>query len=119
MGFSLSSGGDAVYLTDPSETRILDAVVVPASSTGVPFVRPRSDAPLRSQSQPSIVINELMFHPPTHDDADEWIEIHNAGLLTRDLSGWTFTDGIDFVIPNGTQILAGGFLVIAKDRART
>ncbi|MDG2324640.1 MAG: lamin tail domain-containing protein [Akkermansiaceae bacterium] len=119
LGFSLSSGGDAVYLTDPDRLRILDAVVVPASSAGVPFVRPRSDAPLRPQSQPSIVINELMFHPPTHDDADEWIEIHNTGLLTRDLSGWTFTDGIDFVIPNGTQILAGGFLVIAKDRART
>lgn len=119
LGFALGSDGDAVYLTDPAGNRVLDAVVLPASATNVPFVRKRSDKPLRPLSQPEVVINELMFHPPTEESADEWIEIHNPGNETVDLSGWAFTDGIEFVFPDGVQIAAGGFLVIAKDRART
>lgn len=119
LGFALGANGDAVYLTDSSGERVLDAVVLPASATGVPFVRLRSDAPLRAQSGPSVVINEIMFHPPTEDSDDEWIELHNPGPNTIDLSGWAFTDGVDFVFPNGSQIAGGGFLVIAKDRVRT
>lgn len=119
LGFALASDGDAVYLTEPAGLRVLDAVVIPPAATDVPFVRLKSDGLLRAQSTPSVVINELMFHPPTEDDADEWIEIYNRGAVTRDLSGWSFSDGIEFVFPNGTQIPAGGFLVIAKDRVKT
>ncbi|MFP6897107.1 MAG: lamin tail domain-containing protein [Roseibacillus sp.] len=119
LGFALDSQGDAVYLTDPSGTRVLDAVLLPAAATDVPFARVRSDAPLRAMSVPQVVINELMFHAPTHDDADEWIEIHHRGAGVQDLTGWAFTDGITFAFPDGAQIAAGGFLVIAKDRART
>jgi hypothetical protein len=119
LGFALDSEGDAVYLSNPSGSRVLDAVLLPASATDVPFVRVRSDAPLCSTSVPQVVINELMFHPPTHEDADEWIEIHHLGGGVQDLTGWAFTDGITFAFPDGAQIAAGGFLVIAKDRART
>jgi hypothetical protein len=118
LGFALGSQGDALYLTNPAQTRVLDAVQFPASATDVPFTRARSDAPLRAASTPVIVINEIMFHPPTDEGADEWIEIHNTGGATHDLSGWAFTEGIDFVFPTGSQITAGGFLVIAKDRVK-
>ena len=119
LGFALGADGDAVYLTDLSGQRVLDAVILPASQTGVPLVRFRSDGPLRPQSEPSVVINEIMFHPPTDDNADEWIELHNLGATAIDLSGWAFTDGVDFVFPNGSWITGGGFLVVAKDRERT
>jgi len=119
LGFALDSTGDAVYLTDPAGTRVLDAVLLPAAATDVPFARARSDAPLRAMSTPGVVINEIMFHAPTHEGADEWIELHNPGGVAVDLAGWAFTDGVDFVFPAGTQIAAGGFLVVAEDRART
>jgi hypothetical protein len=73
LGFALSAAGDAVYLTDPLGQRVLDAVILPAAETGVPLVRSRSDGPLRSRSEPSVLINEIMFHPPTDDNSDEWI----------------------------------------------
>lgn len=119
LGFALSSQGDAIYLSNPSGTRVLDAVQLSAAATDVTFTRTRSDAPLRAMSTPSVVINEIMFHPPTEDSADEWIELFNPGSTSVDLSGWAMTSGIDFVFPDGTQIAAGGFLVIAKDRAKT
>jgi hypothetical protein len=119
LGFALDSQGDAVYLTDPNGQRVLDAVLLPAAAADVPFVRKRSDGPLLAESAPGVVINELMFHAPSHDNLDEWIEIYNLGTVAEDLSGWAFTNGIDFAFPVGTQISAGGFLIIAKDRART
>ena len=119
LGFALSAAGDAVYLTDPLGQRVLDAVILPAAETGVPLVRSRSDGPLRSRSEPSVLINEIMFHPPTDDNSDEWIELYNPGFGVIDLSGWAFTDGVDFIFPSGSQIEGGGFLVIAKDRRQT
>src|SRR5205085_12415316 len=32
-------------------------------------------------------------------------------------SGWKFTDGISYTIPNGTILPAGGYLVVANDAA--
>lgn len=119
LGFALDSQGDAVYLTAPGGLRVLDALLLPAAATDVPFARVRGDAPLRAMSTPRVVINEIMFHAPTHDEADEWIEIHNLGAADQDLSGWVFTDGITFAFPDGARIAAGGFLVIARDRLRT
>jgi len=119
LGFALDSTGDAVYLTDPTGTRVLDAVLLPAAATDVPFTRLRSDAPLLPMSKPEVVINEIMFHAPTHDSADEWIELHNPGSTDIDMGGWAFTNGVDFTFPAGTQIAAGGFLVIAQDRVKT
>ncbi|MEJ6560087.1 MAG: lamin tail domain-containing protein [Akkermansiaceae bacterium] len=118
LGFSLSSTGDAIYLTNPTQTQVLDAVALPAAPTDTPFSRKRGDAPLQKDSAPSVVINEIMFHPPTDEDADEWIEIHNPGAFAKDVGGWAFTDGVDFSFPLGTQIPAGGYLVVTNDRTR-
>ncbi|MDG2125053.1 MAG: lamin tail domain-containing protein [Verrucomicrobiales bacterium] len=119
LGFALASQGDAAYLTNPAATRVLDALQLPPAATGIPFARPRSDAPLRAVSTPGVVINEIMFHPPTRDDADEWIEITNPGNEVQNLTGWAFTDGIGFTFPAGQEIPPGGFLIIAKNRTRT
>ena len=118
LGFGFGADGDAVYLTHSTGERVLDAVVLPSAATGVRFQRHRSDGALERQSTPEVVINELMFHPPTRDDEDEWVEIHNRGEEARDLTGWAFTDGIEFSFPPGTIIPAGGYLIIAKNRSR-
>ena len=62
-----------------------------------------------------IVINEVMYHFPGSDE--EWIELHNKGTAAVDLSGWRLDDAISFVVPQGTVIPAGGYLVIAGDAA--
>ena len=64
----------------------------------------------------NIVINEIMYHPPSEDDRDEFIELTNIGTTAVGLEGFTFSDGVDFVFPAVT-IQPGGYLVIAADLA--
>src|SRR5262245_26578485 len=46
----------------------------------------------------------------------DWVEIYNSGTSTVDLSGWKLLDNDDahtpYVIPSGTLIVAGGFVVL-------
>jgi hypothetical protein len=66
---------------------------------------------------PNVVVNEIVY-----DDAatglDDTIELYNVGPVTADLSGWMVTDdkAEEFgVLPSGTAIAPGGFLVLVKD----
>ena len=59
----------------------------------------------------------LMPAVPFSESPEEWIELYNKGTAAVDLSGWKFTDGITYTMPNGTTIPAGGYLVVAKDAA--
>jgi hypothetical protein len=49
----------------------------------------------------------------------DWIELHNAGATEADLGGWALTDDRTrpqkWVIPAGTRIPAGGYLVVLAD----
>lgn len=74
--------------------------------------------PCLVNAQNLIVINELMYNPPPElgdDDYYEYIEITNIGEAAVDLSGWAFTDGIEFTFPSGTIIEPEAFIVIAAD----
>ena len=46
---------------------------------------------------------------------EEWIELFNRGDQTVDLSGWEFSEAIQFDFPENTTIGAGEFLVVAND----
>src|SRR5262245_28774037 len=70
-----------------------------------------------SVSQPRVVINEVMYHPPDDLDAVQFIELLNAGEAEVDVSGWSFNKGIKFTFPAGTKLGAGGFLVVCRNRA--
>ncbi len=74
------------------------------------------DAANNPPRQDSIVINEIMYDPPSDEVAGEFIELFNRGATTVDVSNWRFTDGIDFTIPSGTTIPPNGFLVVAADQ---
>jgi len=66
------------------------------------------------------VINEIMFHPPgaPENPAQEWIELYNdSATMTFDLSGWKFSKGVTFTIPNGTMLAPGTYLVVAANVA--
>jgi len=70
--------------------------------------------PLPAQT---VVINEIMYHPPTTNLLEEWFEIYNPGTNAVDLSGWQVTKGVEFTFPTNTVIGVGGYLVVAADRA--
>ena len=67
------------------------------------------------------VINEIHYHPA--DDATlgplplEFIELHNPGDTTVDLSNWKLANGITFTFPAATSLAPGGYLVVAQDPA--
>jgi len=69
---------------------------------------------------PEVVINEIMYHP-THGQFEpepvgrEFVELYNAGAETVDMTGWQFTDGIDFNFPADTNLAPQGYLVVAAD----
>ena len=65
--------------------------------------------------QNQIVINEIMFDAPSNQVRAEYIEIMNRSDQSVDLSGWRFTEGVNFIFPLGTLLAAGDYLVIAAD----
>lgn len=64
----------------------------------------------------TVVIHEV-FHDPPSNARTEFLELHNPTAAVIDLSGWRFTEGIDFTFAPGTVIAAGGYLVLAMDPA--
>ncbi|MDG2124546.1 MAG: lamin tail domain-containing protein, partial [Verrucomicrobiales bacterium] len=64
---------------------------------------------------PTIVINEIHYEEDDTTVAAEFIEICNLSAEAVDVSGWSFSDGVDFVFPDGTSVAANGYLVVAED----
>lgn len=65
-----------------------------------------------------VVINEIFYHAPDDIEGLAYIELHNTDEEPVDLGGWAFTRGVKFKFPAGTEIDAGGFVVIARNEAR-
>jgi hypothetical protein len=61
-----------------------------------------------------IVINEIMYLPPSKKTNDEWIELKNTDTTPVNLNGWKFSKGVSYTFPN-INIPAGGYLVVAAD----
>ena len=74
-----------------------------------------------------VVINEIMYRPGFGDwgetgyiaenPKEEFIELYNRGLSSVDISGWKLTQGVDYTLPAGTTIAAGGYLAVVADTA--
>lgn len=65
--------------------------------------------------RPAIIFNEIMFHPISELDGDEYFELHNRGTETVTVGDWKITGGVEFTLPAGATIPAQGYLVVAKD----
>ena len=128
LGFLLDPGGETIYLVDPTSNYVIDAVRFSAQSNSMSSGRYPDGSPdiqaLSSRTpnagntapyEPDIIINEIMFHPISESNNDKYIELYNRGGSPVDLSYWRFTDGIDYMIPSGTLVQAGEYLVIAEN----
>ncbi|MHC4084388.1 MAG: lamin tail domain-containing protein [Planctomycetota bacterium] len=97
------------------------------SSTGNSnFVAMDYNTPDANNAYPKVgpvVINEIMYNPPTGNQNEEYIELHNitgalVTLYRYDKSTpWKFTDGIDYTFSAApvVTIQAYGYLILAKD----
>ncbi|MHC5061355.1 MAG: lamin tail domain-containing protein [Planctomycetota bacterium] len=66
-----------------------------------------------------IVITEIMYHPAGNNYA-EYVEINNISGGTVILDDWLLIDetgGIEYYIPSGTSLAAGGYLLLTKNVA--
>ncbi len=128
LGFALDAGGETIFFINSNQTRVVDVVMFEGQQNGVatgrypdgaPMFHPLSaktpGAPNAGLRLPSLVINEIMYHPITDDDNDEYVELYNRGGTTINLTGWQMTDGIDFAFPTNTTVPANGYLVVAKN----
>jgi hypothetical protein len=62
-----------------------------------------------------VVINEIFYHAPNSLEDVQWIELYNTADQPTDLSNWTLDKGRLFTFPQGTNIAAHGYLVVARN----
>jgi hypothetical protein len=90
------------------------------------FVAMDSNTPWQPNANPKVgpvVINEIMYNPPSGNQNEEYIELHNitgtlVTLYRYDKSApWKFTDGIDYTFSSGpvVTIPAHGYAMVVKD----
>jgi hypothetical protein len=131
LGFALSSAGERIYLVNSNQNRVLQVVAFDGAAPGVASGRYPDGAPgfhelqTRTPGTPNspllirdVVINEIMFHPPSEDDDDQFVELHNRSASPVDVGNWRFSDGITFLFPSNTIVPPNGYLVVARSKAR-
>lgn len=90
---------------------------IPSPGPGVSGPDPSCD-PLDCRDQEvttaAIVVSELYYQPPIFR-REEFIELHNRSAYDVDVSGYRFSNGVDFEFPPETVIPAGAFLLVVKE----
>ncbi|HSH16360.1 MAG TPA: lamin tail domain-containing protein, partial [Verrucomicrobiae bacterium] len=122
-----SARAQRLYLIT-SDDRVLDAREFPIVAPEESWQRwpeqstewYRGSAPGRGKTNhperhDEIVINEIMYDPPAGSGGVEFIELFNRGQERVDLTGWQFTDGVEFPFPSGTQLEPGAYAVISAN----
>ncbi|MCS7091065.1 MAG: lamin tail domain-containing protein [Verrucomicrobiota bacterium] len=128
LGFGLSAEGERLFLINSNRTRVLDAIVFGGQARGISWGRsPDGQSRFRELSALSpgttnappmvrpVVINEIMYHPISGADEDEYIELHNRGTNVISLAGWRLEEAVQFTFPTGATLWPGGYVVVAKN----
>jgi hypothetical protein len=71
-----------------------------------------------STTSNDIVINEINYKSADDFNTKDWIELYNNESTPVDISNWVFKDSDDahgFVIPSGTVMNPGTYLVLAQE----
>jgi Lamin Tail Domain len=121
FGFGIGAG-DAARLFAPGGTTLIDSYTWTAHAvttygrcpdgTGAFTTTSAVTKGAANDCRPQIVINEIESSGGTPGD---WVELFNAGTNAVDVSGFVFRDNNDassYVIPAGTTVSAGGYLLI-------
>jgi regulation of enolase protein 1 (concanavalin A-like superfamily) len=131
LGFRLSAAGESVWLISSNGVRVLDVVRFGAQENGVAsgrtpdgssgwrrlesFTPGKANAVRRLED---VVLNEIMYHPISDDDADEFVELHNRSSKPVDLAGWRLAQGVSYTFPAGASIPSGGYVVVGRNVER-
>jgi hypothetical protein len=134
LDFTPASAGEGspartfVALSAADRSRVIDAysfepVTPEKSEARIPdgdedtsaHAEPTPGGPNRVVVETDVVINEILYHAIDRNPSAEFVELFNRGTRTIDLSGWRFTNGINFDIPPGTRMAPGSYLVIGRD----
>ncbi len=135
LGFKLSANGESIGLYD-SNLKLIDSIENYPTQTAdnsygrLPdgagawqtFSQSTSNAPTPGQSNDglisdrNIIISEIMYHPSSQNDLEEYIELYNTGNFPISLKDWTINKGVSFNFPDIT-IAAHAYLVVAADQA--
>jgi hypothetical protein len=117
-GSSLQRVSDG-YDTDASAVDFAEQI---APTPGAP--NPEIEALICVASTGDVVLNEFVPNPASSDTGAEWVELYNRGSAAADVSGWgidiatsTWSDEPDVILPAGTVIEAGGWLVVGGSLA--
>lgn len=64
----------------------------------------------------SIAISEFNYNSDTYNNSGDWVELHNYGAGSVNLGGWKVKNelGATYTIPGGTNLAAGGYLVVVE-----
>ncbi|HET6244273.1 MAG: CotH kinase family protein [Bacteroidetes bacterium] len=71
-----------------------------------------------SAVEPKLTWSEVNYNSNPNTDAGDWIELHNFGTVSVNLSGWYIKDknsSRKFEIPFGTMIPSNGYIVFSCD----
>jgi len=68
-----------------------------------------------AQSHPTVIFGVLEDDPVSDHQEEEYLELLNQDGVAVDLSGWTILGGVNFTIPAGTVIPAGGTLYVSPN----
>ena len=113
FGFAVASESSTVTTT----ARFRD--VGATTSTTVGTYTPTYESLGDSSRRTGLVFSEIMYHPPARGDGKnlEFVEVYNARSVFEDLTGWRLSGAIDYRFPDGFQLQAGEFVVIAANPA--
>ena len=130
LGFTMNTAADRILLTSPTGNIVIDARAVergplnwtegrwPDGASEWYYMNPTTGTANSVALNTSVVINEIMYNPPTNDVRDQYVELFNSGATTVSLAGWQFTRGINYLFTTNTVIGPGRYVVLAKDRNR-
>jgi len=133
--------GTIYYTVDGSDPRLRGGAVAPGALTyaqpitllSPTFIRARVrsgtiwSAIVEAEFYPPqdlarLQLSELMYNPPKFGSVDgdevEFLELKNIGSTALDLSGLTFTHGINFTFTNETLLGPGQYFVLARNAAQ-
>ncbi len=132
-GFALTltaPDGTIYYTLDGSDPRLVGGAVAPTAlaysgpvalaSTVVVKARVLAGSQWSALDQArfmlrsAVRVTEIMYNPAPAADL-EFIELHNTGASTVDLSGYAFTDGITFTFPP-LLLSPGGITLLVRNR---
>ena len=112
----------------PSATNVSFGRYYRSSTDNFNFVAMDYNTPDSNNAYPKVgpvVINEIMYNPPSGNQKEEYIELYNISESAVTLwrldknASWKFTDGIDYTFSSSptVTILPDRYLLVVKDLA--